>query len=281
MKLKTETVIDSLPHQTPEPSLPPAEPLRQRSPVAKPTITPRRRPARRTRKSTTPRPAGQDRRPIKSPPSPQPTEADQERPPIKPPTPHQPTEAADGHLSRSLAPMGPVLPAVIKRLKPPVLPGEKQADFNRLLDDLARHHLPATITAWLLLFELAGNYLTELRFRRAQTALFLAEAMKAHSFTLPAGFSAHITRDEKDKDIPPPPKPVLRKPSRRARDPIPSQSEMAKALTDKIDIFTGSEAIITALGRRRDRLLQQLRNIREAGTPKFGRGDDPAENRDG
>ena len=151
------------------------------------------------------------------------------------------------------------MPLVIKLLgRPPLLPGEKVADFHRILEELAREHAPVTFGEWLLLRELTEVIWMRLRFRRAQTGLFLREDY-SDAHPLP-----DFSRPERENDSKP--RPVHKSPKffrQRHRPMAPTDREMGKSLMDKVEIFTRSETMIAALDRRSDLLLQRLTAMKE------------------
>jgi hypothetical protein len=165
------------------------------------------------------------------------------------------------------------LPAVIRLLgKPPLLKGEKPADFYGLLEHLATEFEPATVSEWLLLHDLTVNTWTQLRFRRAQTSLFLLTGSSG-DIGPKIVFSDFRPRDSEDRPPPQPDysKPIFKKIRRRPPRP-PTDSEMGAALKDKMDIFERSEDIIGTLDRRDEQLRRQLKQLkaeRKANTSKL------------
>jgi hypothetical protein len=162
--------------------------------------------------------------------------------------------------SKKLGPYG--LPEIIELLgPPPLLRGEKKADFFCLIVALADDYDPVLACEWLLIHQIAVVTFQLQRFARAEAGLFtvLQDLPGSKTKVLLGDFTPRSHIDgayNKPPSLPPPPPPRVVKP--RGKERAATNSELGATLERRIDVLERSQDVAGELERRRTRLLRRL-----------------------
>jgi hypothetical protein len=152
------------------------------------------------------------------------------------------------------------LPEIIELLgPPPLLKGEKKADFFCLIVALADDYEPVLACEWLLIHQIAVVTFQLQRFARAEAGLFrcfkMRQPVKLKSCWVTSRRGRILMAPTTNRHhFPPAPRVV--KP--RGKERAATNSELGATLERRTDVLERSQDVAGELERRRTRLLRRL-----------------------